>query len=123
MIRLANTPTPHVITMAHSVLCMFQPDLTPEDMQCAASAPEVACAQGAVSKTQSSFIAPADWDELFVAVQNRLECCVGDTLNHSPALPLQDQKLVVKKAVLESVEALRNLHYSLLLERQSGQRR
>ena len=123
MIRLANMPTPHVITMAHSVLDMFRPINTLENMQCAAPAPEVIHRQGALLKTQGLFIVPADWDELFAAVQTRLENCVGDTLDHSSALPLQDQKSMVKKAVLECVDALRHLHYSLTLERQSELRR
>ena len=122
MIRLANMPMPHVNSTAHSVLDMFRPNSTLENIQCAAPAPEVIHRQGAVLKTQGVFIVPADWDELFAAVQIRLENSVGDTLNHSSALPLQDQKSMVKKAVLECVEALRHLHYSLMLERQSEQR-
>ena len=122
MIRLANMPMPHVNSTAHSVLDMFRPNTTLENIQCAAPAPEVIHRQGAVLKTQGVFIVPADWDELFAAVQTRLENSVGDTLNHSSALPLQDQKSMVKKAVLECVEALRHLHYSLMLERQSEQR-
>ena len=122
MIRLANMPMPHVNSTAHSVLDMFRPNSTLENIQCAAPAPEVIHRQGAVLKTQGVFIVPADWDELFAAVQTRLENSVGDTLNHSSALPLQDQKSMVKKAVLECVEALRHLHYSLMLERQSEQR-
>ena len=122
MIRLANMPMPHVNSTAHSVLDMFRPNSTLENIQCAAPAPEVIHRQGSVLKTQGVFIVPADWDELFAAVQTRLENSVGDTLNHSSALPLQDQKSMVKKAVLECVEALRHLHYSLMLERQSEQR-
>lgn len=122
MIRLANMPRPHVITLAHSVLDMFRINSAPENMQCAAPALEVIHRQGAALKTQGSFIAPADWDDLFVAVQTRLENCVSDTLNHTPVVPLENQKLQVQKVERECVEALQLLHHSLILERQSQQR-
>ena len=122
MIRRANMPIPHAITTVHSVLDMFRPNSTLENMQCAAPAPEVIHRQGAVLKTQGSFITPADWDELFAAVQTRLENCAGDTFNHLSVFPLQDQNLMVKKVVLECVDALRHLQNSLMLERQSEQR-
>jgi len=123
MIRLASMPMPHVITMAHTVLDMFRVNSTSESMQCAVPAPDEIHRQGGVLKTEGSFISPDDWDELFVAIHTRLENCVGDTLNQSPELPLQDQKSKVKKAVLECVDALRHLHDSLMFERQSQQSR
>ena len=119
MIRLSNMPMPHVINMAHSVLDMFRVNSPPENKQCAASAPEVIHGQSAVLRIQGSFISPADWDELFVAVQARLENCVDSTLHHSSTLSLQDQKSIVKKTVLECVDAMQRLHHSLNSERQS----
>ena len=122
MIRLANLHTPHVTTVAHSVLDLFRVNSLHENMQCATPAPEVIYRQGTASKTQSPFISPADWDALFVAVQTRLEICVGDISHQAPVLPLQDQKSMPNKAVVECVEALRLLHTSLMIERQSLQR-
>lgn len=122
MIRLANMPMPHVTTTAHSLLDMFRVNNTPEIMQCATPEAEVIYRQVAALKTQGSSISPADWDDLFIAIQTRLGNCVNDTLNHASVLPLQDQKSMVKKVVLECVEALRHLHNSLPLERQLQQR-
>ena len=123
MIRLANVPMPHVTTISHSVLDMFRVNSTPENIQCATPVAEVIHLQSAALKTQISFISPADWDDLFVAVQTRLENCVNVTLNSASTPPLQDQKSNVKKAVVECVEDLRHLHHSLTRERQSQQRR
>ena len=122
MIRLANMPMPHVTTTVRPVLDVFRASTMTGNMQCAAPTPAVIHRQSAAFKTQAAFISPADWNDLFLAVQTRLETCVGDNLKQAALLPLQDQKLMVKNAVLESVEALRHLHQSLLLERQSQQR-
>ena len=122
MIRLANLPTPHVTTAAHSVLDLFRVNSMHENMQCAIPATDVIYRQGTAFKTQRPFISSADWDALFVAVQSRLETSVSEILNQAPVLPLQDQKSMVNKAVVECVEALRLLHTSLMIERQSLQR-
>lgn len=125
MIRLANMPVPHANTTAHSVFEMFRSCSTLQGTQRVVPASELACGQGldqgqdATLSTDAPFISPKDWDDLFLAIQTRLDNCVGDTLNHTSVLPLQDQKLKVKKTVQECVEALRHLHQSVTLERQS----
>ena len=121
MIRLANMPVPHATAMSHSVLDMFRANSMHENMQSAAPAPEMIHKQSVAIKTQCPFISSTDWDALFVAVQTRLEICVNDTSNYSPVMPLQDQKLMVKNAVVDCVGALRLLHTSLMVERQSLQ--
>ena len=123
MIRLANMPMPHVTTIAHSVLDLFRVNSTPENIQCATPVAKVIHLQSTALKTQILFISPADWDDLFVAVQTRLENCVNGTSNSASTPPLQDQKSKVKKAVAECVDDLRHLHRSLTLERQSHQKR
>lgn len=66
-------------------------------------------------------ISPADWDELFHAVQTRLEQCVDDALLGTPQLAPQDRHAVTKTAVLECVQAMTQLHASLTLERRQRQ--
>ena len=123
MIRLANTPMPHATITAHSVLGMFRVNNTLKGVQCATPDAEVIHGLVAASKFRGSSISPADWNDLFVAIQARLENCVNNTLNHESVQPVQDQKSMVKKVVLECVEDLRHLHNSLPLEHHSQQHR
>lgn len=67
-------------------------------------------------------ISPADWDELFHAVQTRLENCVDDALDKGSDMPLNKRHAATKAAVLECVDAMRQLHASLTLERQEYQK-
>ena len=121
MIRLANMPMPHATITAHSVLDMFRVNNTLKGVQFATADAEVIHGLVAASKIQDSSISPADWNDLFVAVQTRLENCVNNTLNHESMQPLHDQKSMVKKVVLECVEDLRHLHNSLPLGHHSQQ--
>ena len=121
MIRLANMPMPHATITVHSVLDMFRVNNTLKGVQCATRDAEEIHKLVAASKIQDSSISPADWNDLFVAVQTRLENCVNNTFNHESVQPLHAQKSMVKKVVLECVEDLRHLHNSLPLGHHSQQ--
>ena len=127
MIRLANAPMPHVTRMAHSVLEMFSVKSNTSNMHRPIPAPEPNPepnpAPDASLIALRSSIAPDDWDELFHAIQTRLEVCVDDALNNSPELPLQVRHSLTKAAVLDCVASMKNLHASLTVERQRQQRR
>ena len=129
MIRLATMPMPHVATRAHSVLDIFLARNAPENMQCATPSPDVINSQDVAltAQTEPDFhispISHADFDHLFLAIQTRLATTVIDPTNQTAALPPQDQKLEIRKVVLECVDALGHLHHSLTLERQSTTQR
>lgn len=107
--------------MSHSVLDMFSVKSNPAPTQRAASVPdhniEPDSVPNAELKTKGATIAPDDWDDLFHAIESRLETCVDQTLNNSLALPLPKRHAVTKAAVLECVASMRQLHASLTLER------
>ena len=125
MIRLASTPMPHVSSVAHSLLDLFriQSDLQPMHRPIPAPEPdpEPNPAPDAVQQKNHPNITSEDWDQLFRAVQARLEHCVGDALDKAPELALHDRHTVTKAAVLECVEALKQLHMALTLERKEWQ--
>lgn len=130
MIRLANTPAPHVAIPAYSVLDLFGSKNMPPDIHRPIPSPEPnpepnPGPDAAVQSTHDSHanIAQADWDALFRAVQVRLEQCVGNAIATSPELALHDRHEVTKAAVLECVEAMTQLHAALTLERQEWQAR
>lgn len=62
-------------------------------------------------------ISPADWDDLFLAVQERLRNCVDDTLLVAPELRPTERQAVMKTTVLQCIEAMQQLHAALTLER------
>ena len=114
MIRLANSPAPHLTKVAQSILHMSRsgfPDYWPR--------PHVAPASGVV--TLQPDIMPADWDALFQAIQTRLETCVSQALTHAQNLPLHEDHAATCKAVLECVEDMRQLHTALIQERMAQQ--
>ena len=126
MIRLANSPVPHVTSVAQSVLDLFCAKTDSTHMQRPLPAPvansefKLAPDPGPVAKKGT--ISPDDWDDLFHAVQTRLETCVDEALNNSLVLPLPKRHAVTKAAVLDCVASMKHLHASLTLERQSQQR-
>ena len=64
----------------------------------------------------NSIIAPEDWNELFLAIQERLENCVNDVVfTKNPEMSLIARKARTKQAVLECVQAMKVLHQSILL--------
>lgn len=126
MIRLANMPMPHVAGVTQSVLGLFRnkglansmhrPIPAPEPDPEPNPAPDVGLAMRHVN------ISPDDWDELFYAVQTRLENCVDEAFNKSPELPFDDRHAVIKAHVLDCVASMRQLHASLTLERLAHQK-
>ena len=126
MIRLANAPTPHV-TLAQSLLDMLRVKNNPTYMHRPIPAPEPSPEpnpepDGALSARRAA-ISATDWDELFHAIQTRLEKCVSEALTKMPELPLHERHAVTQKTVLECVEAMRQLHADLIYERQLQQKR
>ena len=71
----------------------------------------------------NSNISAADWDELFHAIQARLENCVDDALLKAPELPPLERHQVIKTTVLQCVEAMQQLHTALRLEREQATRK
>lgn len=65
----------------------------------------------------SNHIAAADWDELFHAVQARLEHCVEEAVFRTARLTLDDRYAVTKSAVMECVRDMMSLQASLTVER------
>ncbi len=124
MIRPANPFLSRVTSTAYSVLASPSSDM-PNSMHRPIPAPEPNPepnpAPDAAWPNDHANIAPADWDQLFHAVQARLEDCVSDSLLRTPGLALRDKQAVTKTTVLECVEALKQLHAALTLERQQRQ--
>ena len=125
MIRLANTPMPHVTNMSRSILDMFRIKDLPNNMNRPIPSPEPNLESnfGPDANYDSGHgnISPADWDELFRAVQVRLEHCVSDALHKAPELALHARHEVTRTVVQECVEAMRQLHAALVLERKYWQ--
>ena len=123
MIRLAGSPMPHVTSVAHSVLDLFRINEAAHTMHRPIPAPEPnpepnPGPDATLKSPRTGNIKPADWDALFQAVQVRLEDCVGEALHKQPELELHDRHTVTKAAVLDCVEAMKQLHSALTLERQ-----
>ena len=114
MIRLANSPAPHLTKMAQSILHMSRSGFPDYGVR-----PCVAPASGMVQFQPD--IMPADWDALFQAIQTRLEACVSQALTHAQNLPFHEGHAATCKAVLECVEDMRQLHTALIQERMAQQ--
>jgi hypothetical protein len=121
MIRLASTPMPHVTRMAQSVLDVFRNQDVSNTLHRPIPAPEPNPEPNpepdAGPLAARASIAPDDWDELFHAIQTRLENCVDEALNQVPELPLHERHEVIKAHVLDCVASMRQLHASLAVER------
>ncbi len=127
MIRLANTPMPHVTQVAQSVLGLFRSKGAAQSVHRPIPAPELNPEPNPGPDANlldlRPKIAPEDWDELFHAIQKRLENCVSDALVKAPELPLHNRHELTKKTVLECVESMQQLHAALTIERQIQQKR
>jgi hypothetical protein len=127
MIRLANTPMPHVAHAAQSVLGLFRSKGLAQNMHRPIPAPEPDPEPNpgpdANLQTGGSSICTDDWDEMFHAIQQRLENCVNDARVKAPELPLHSRHELTKATVLECVESMQLLHAALTVERQSRQKR
>ena len=126
MIQLAGAPTPHVAPTERSVLGLFRSKGASQLMSSPTPAtqldPTVSPAAAIAQATGHGNISPADWDELFHAVQARLENCIDNALDNAPELPLNERHAATKTTILECVDAMRQLHASLTLERQAHQK-
>ena len=126
MIRLANTPMPHVKSAARSVLQIFRGKeisyMTPNPVSAAERNPESNPAQDSMAGEPHLDIAPNDWDELFHAVTARLEGCVSNTKMQGLADKVPATAQSVQTTVLECVSALNQLHAALVHERQTHKR-
>ena len=126
MIRLANAPMPHITRMAHSVLDMFSAKSNTSNMHRPIPAPEPdpepnpAPDAGLIALRSS--IAPDDWDDLFSAIQTRLEGCVDDAPNKGAEQTIHARRSLTKAAVLDCVASMRQLQASLVVERQAHQK-
>ena len=107
MIRLANSPDPHVTSASRSAVQLLRQ--ISYDYLVRSS---VAQASSMVSQPE---IMADNWDTLFQAVQTRLETCVS----HAQELPLHERHVASFQAVLECVADMRYLHAALTQERQS----
>lgn len=123
MIRLANSPMPHVTSMSQSVLDMFRVKSNSNLMHRPIPAPQASHAPEGGLNVNHMNILPDDWDELFHAIQTRLENCVEVAFSKAAELPLHENLAVIKADVLDCVASLRQLHASLILERQARQNR
>jgi hypothetical protein len=126
MIRLANTPTPHITSVAQSVLDLFRGKGSLAKMHRPIPAPEPSPEpnpepDGAMRALRST-IAPDDWDELFRAIQARLEHCFDDAQTKTPELPLHDRHLVAKAVVMQCIESMKQLQNALTKERQAREK-
>ena len=127
MIRLANAPMPHINRRAYSELDMFSVKSNTSNMHRPIPAPEPdpepnpAPDAGLIALRSS--IAPDDWDDLFSAIQTRLEGCVDDGLNKRAEQPTHVRRSLSKAAVLDCVASMRQLHAALAVERQVHQGR
>ena len=124
MIQTVQTPTQYAFNSDGYLPDNLQPQLKTQPMHRPIPAPEPDPEPNpgpdAIKQFRDGIISATDWDELFHAVQVRLERCVSDALDKQPELALQDRHEVTKVAVLQCVEAMKQLHHSLTLERQQS---
>jgi hypothetical protein len=125
MIRLADTPAPHVTQVAPSVLGFLRSKGARNDMyrSIPADQPNLAFTSEPVEvkSTGHGNISHADWDQLYHAIQVRLENCVNDARDKAPQLAADERMAATKTAVMECVDAMRQLHAALILDRQDRQ--
>ncbi len=124
MIQLAQTASQYSNRAAPSVLDTFRAEHMASALHRPIPSPEPDPNPGpdAISNGHSN-ISAADWDELFHAIQARLENCVDDALLKAPELPPNERHQVIKTTVLQCVEAMQQLHTALMLEREQVTRK
>ena len=120
MIQLAQTASQYPNRAAPSVLDTFRAEHMASALHRPIPSPEPDPEPNpgpdAISNGHSN-ISAADWDELFHAIQTRLENCVDDALLKAPELPAHERQEVIKSTVLQCVEAMQQLHAALTTER------
>lgn len=134
MISQADSLTPHVAQPAASVPGLFRskgsrnnmyrplPAAQPEALSHLKPGTSTGSRHESSHANGHSNITHADWDELYHAIQVRLENCVNDAPDKPPQLPPNDRHAATKMVVLQCVDAMRQLHVSLTLEREAYQR-
>ena len=138
MIRLANMPIPHPPSTPRMSNSSFVPSLprmssSPHlvfdllninTLTTSTTRPDIVqggnfkpnAGQSTGQPAANSIIAPEDWNELFLAIQERLENCVNDLVfTKNPEMSLIARKARTKQVVLECVQAMKVLHQSILL--------
>lgn len=126
MIRLASMPMPHITNVAQSVLKVLaskqSPDAQHRPIPAPEPNPEPNPAPDAPLASSQFTLSPVIWDELFDAVLIRLEGCVDEAVNDAEILPVPQRSDATKIAVHECIEAMKQLHKNLTLERQSHEK-
>ena len=138
MIRLANMPIPHPPSTPRMSNSSFVPSLprmssSPHlvfdllninTLTTSTTRPDIVqggnfkpnAGQSTGQPAANSIIAMEDWNELFFAIQERLENCVNDVVfTKNPEMSLIARKARTKQVVLECVQAMKVLHQSILL--------
>ena len=118
MIRFASLPVPHSPSAPHSVVDRFNVNNTAQNMTqpgtTSGSGLKASSVLLAGQPSSKLCITPEEWNELFSAIQARLENCVNDLVfAKTPEMSLIARKAHTKQAVLECVQAMRVLHMQL----------
>ena len=93
------------------------PDLTHRPIPAPEPDPEPNPGPDAVTCSGFGRIHPTDWDAMFLAIQRRLEDCVGEAMLTISSTELNDRRVVTKAVVLECTQAMRQLQSALTAER------
>jgi hypothetical protein len=130
MIQLVQTPKEFAPSTPRSMLDIFHATGRIPTMHRPIPAPEPDPEPNPgpdnIQTAPNANISSADWDALFHAITLRLERCVGvahfalsDTAADSVPESLQARNKATTKVVLECVDAMKQLHAELQLERQN----
>ena len=118
MNRLTAIPALHATKTVNSVLRLFGGSSSSSSVvQLLPATPELDAqmnseVRAAVISSRPS-IPPDAWDDLFHAVLTRLENCVDDPFVKTKNSPQLERTAATKTAVLECVQAMKQLHLSL----------
>ena len=97
------------------------PDLTHRPIPAPEPDPEPNPGPDAATCSGCGCIHPTDWDAMFLAIQRRLEDCVGEAMLTISSTALNDRRVVTKAVVLECTQAMRQLQSALTAERSKHQ--
>ena len=124
MIRLAAIPALHATKTVNSVLRLFGGSSSPSSVvQHSPTSPELDARMNLEERATAISVRPSippdAWDDLFNAVLTRLENCADDPFVKTKNSPPLERNVCTKTAVLECVQAMRQLHLSLAHKRTS----
>ena len=122
-VRLTNHTS---VTPAEAGLLSVRsyPDLTHRPIPAPEPDPEPNPGPDAAMCSGCGYIHPRDWDAMFLAIQRRLEDCVGEAMLTISSTALNDRRVLTRAVVLECTQDMRQLQSALTAERfkhQSGQ--